>query len=53
MTLNNGQQWIYMMPDQPQTNYREVMTMSAAESTTSAADQCQPRISLLKVLVPV
>uniref|UniRef100_A0A915KGR7 Uncharacterized protein n=1 Tax=Romanomermis culicivorax TaxID=13658 RepID=A0A915KGR7_ROMCU len=29
------------------------MTMSAAESTTSTTDQCQPKICLLKVSMPV
>uniref|UniRef100_A0A915HTV1 Uncharacterized protein n=1 Tax=Romanomermis culicivorax TaxID=13658 RepID=A0A915HTV1_ROMCU len=59
MTLNNHQQRIYVMPDQPQTNCGEVMTTSATESTmsvdksTSVANQCQLKICLLKVSVPV
>uniref|UniRef100_A0A915J170 Uncharacterized protein n=1 Tax=Romanomermis culicivorax TaxID=13658 RepID=A0A915J170_ROMCU len=53
MMLNNRQQRIYVTPDQPQTNCGEVMTRSAAESTTSATNQCQPKICLLKVSLPV
>uniref|UniRef100_A0A915JAQ5 Uncharacterized protein n=1 Tax=Romanomermis culicivorax TaxID=13658 RepID=A0A915JAQ5_ROMCU len=43
------QQRIYVRPDQPQRNCGEVMTTSATESRTSAADQYQPKICLLKI----
>uniref|UniRef100_A0A915KTG4 Uncharacterized protein n=1 Tax=Romanomermis culicivorax TaxID=13658 RepID=A0A915KTG4_ROMCU len=53
MTLNNCQQRIYVTPEPPQMNLGDVMTTRTAESTTCATDQCQPRICLLKVSVPV